>query len=248
MGEPPPPSTRPAPKGYLVTSETIDARARLGLPWLPAPLLLTCLVRDRVSNRLEVGLGKSVQSYEDPAVAAYVARERAKLSPRAVVPAQAEPWPSYAPQERSPDVPETPGLALACQRVIPLRGQVQCPIWGTFRLAARPDELLDDDSPAPTGLLALDPRVGVDPPAAIVRIWLVVVGAETGSCLVLAMQVPSWDLGEDGREVRGHFCVDLFAELGEIVDKPAQTWFVYAFSGEHMSAPTPFAIMPLGLI
>lgn len=246
MGEPPPPSTTPPPNGYLVAPQIIDARDRLGLAWLPTRLRLTLLLRDRVSNRVEVGLGKSVQGYEDPEVARFIARERARRQPLRVWPTEREPLPSYTARSDSPPVPDEHGINLAVERVIPLRANARCLLRGAYRLTALAEERLDDGA-RPEGLLP--PEIGVVRPApvAIVRISLVLLGADTGTLLVLPMQVPSWELTGE-HEITGHFAFDVFAELPELRNKAAQTWFVYAFSGEHMAGPTPFGLVPLELL
>jgi hypothetical protein len=232
----------PPPDGYAVTSEVVDARECVGLEWLPARLTLRILMRDRVSNCIDVLLGKSPDSYDDPELAAEIARLRALRRPTSVQPPEGELLPRYP----FPPLPTGPGLAFTVPRVIPLGPGARCVLRGSARVEPLAHEQLDP-SAVPTGLVE---RVGEPPrpkPDAIIGVTVLVIAADTGVVISQQLRVPAW-AGESDGEVVGHFEVDLFTIFPDIRRQRAQTWFAYALHGRHMAGAGPFALLPLELI
>jgi hypothetical protein len=56
--------------------------------------------------------------------------------------------------------------------------------------------------------------------------------------MIRPMRVPAWGPLQ-GRDATGHFAVDLLTD--EDLPPEAQTFFVYALSGEILTGPTPVA-------
>lgn len=220
-----------APKGRMSTMYLLDARKRLGLPWHPSRYWVTVILRERVSNRVLVELGKSTGSFQDPAVEKYIADERAKTAPRAIRPTPAHPYPRYKAVEGCPPIPVDPGLAFVLPRVLP-----QGSPWllqGSFRFQVSPEEVVK-------AWPAEDPN----PPSAIFRIHFLITGGDKASPLRLEVLVPSYDRFDPTAAVpiaTGCFSIDLSTEPG--VPKKAQTYFVYAFRGALLEGPVPSALI-----
>jgi hypothetical protein len=111
----------------------------------------------------------------------------------------------------------------------------RCRVRGAFRLPIPNRELVPERHP-----LAL-----ASPPAhAVVGITLVVVGATTGSTLILPLQVPSLEAptrtSDDELIAVGHFAVELLRL--QLSTRP-QTHFIYAFSRRVVAGPVPMALV-----
>lgn len=233
-----------APAGYTVNFNSRDLREDLGVEWKPARFLVTVISRERLSNRAKVELTRSAQTFDDPEVAKFLDARRPKAGPPGVDPPPGDPLPSYQKRDDSPPVPDEPGIKLAADRVIVLRGETTaCVLRGSFRVTALPGEVVKPAAePAPPPA-AGEPPPG-PPPTAILRITLLITGSERPFPNTLVLKVPTWDpIPEGGAApvVTGHFALDLFAAGGMAV-RP-QTVFVYAFSGEILEGPFPVALI-----
>src|SRR5205823_10392386 len=112
------PELSPAELEEVAPGETlqpmlIEARERLGVPWLPAEILLTATLRDQVSNRRKVTLAAPASKYQDPAVKEFLEQKKAKQAPPRPYPEPGDPFPAYVPVDGSPETPAEPGIALA---------------------------------------------------------------------------------------------------------------------------------------
>src|SRR5205814_1652254 len=83
------------------------------------------LLRDMVSNRARVELGKSPGAYHDVEVARFLEAQRGELPAPVVRPPARDPLPSYLPLPDSPPIPDTPGIALVADRVVLLKGDAR---------------------------------------------------------------------------------------------------------------------------
>ncbi|MCB9761301.1 MAG: hypothetical protein H6739_15775 [Alphaproteobacteria bacterium] len=267
---PPPPSNAedPDPDRYGATSEVLELRALLHLPWIPSTYLVSVIMRDQVSNRVQVRLGRPPDAYRDEAVEAYIAGLLSKMEPRTASPPPGDPLPSYQPGKKALEVPEEIGLNLSVQRVVVLKEGATCVLRGAFRLRPRPHEIVvsapaedatpADEAPAEAPAETDDGErdVVVDDaqgdaaagptPTAVVAITLVITGADRASPTMLRLRVPSFDPidPEDPEpEVTGHFALDLLRQPG--LSKLPQTWFIHAFSSAVAAPPVPYALVPL---
>ncbi len=242
-GTPQDPAT--AQEGYTATSELNDLFKDNNLPAQPGSYLVCAVMRDRVSNRLRVAVKRSAASYDDPEVKKLLRSERRKLQAPAVSPAPGvgAALPAYGETAGAPPLPELPGLALVgdpSSRAVILREGATCVLRGAFRVAAQPEELV---KPGELPWLAKDaPR-----PTAVVRLHLLVVGADRPSPTILTLDLPSTDAVDPEAEapvVTGQFAIDLL-RLPKM-PRAAKTYFVYAFCGEAMVGPIPVALVAEG--
>jgi hypothetical protein len=225
-----PPFAGPVPKGYTASPYLIDARGRLNLPWEPGTYLFSIIMRERVSNRVRVSLGKSPQGFKDEAVEKFIAARRRQYPPGEVSPPSGDPLPCYQPQPESPPIPLKNGIALKIERVLLLEKDAKWILHGAFRLPALPHEIV----PAPEVRNPDLPPV----PAAIIRIALLVTGADTGRWSLLQLRVPSYDPG-----FTGYFSLDLMQQAPHLTSTP-QTYFFYALSGQVLEGPVASALVP----
>jgi hypothetical protein len=214
-------SDSPLPDGYTASPFVIDARQRLSLAWQPGSYVFSIIMRDRISNRVKVDLGKSSQGYHDEAVDEFIARHRKRQPPPPVYPPldTRHELPSYHRTPESPQIPAKNGVAVKIDRVLLLNSETRWIVRGAFRLPALPN--------------------------GITRITLVGIGAEYGRWS-LETNVPSYEAlehGIDGAIATGYFSFDLMQEA-QIRSSAAQTYFIYAFSGETVSGPIPSALVP----
>jgi hypothetical protein len=110
----------------------------------------------------------------------------------------------------------------------------------SFRLPLQRHQIIP-----PTDLReGLRARTGsTQPPTAVVALGLLVVGADVPSPTVLPLRVPVWDpIGDPPPStVTGHFAIDLLQQDG--IPRVGQTYFVFAFNGEHMAGPVSMALV-----
>jgi hypothetical protein len=221
-------------KGRTLQPFLIDARERLDLPWRPSTMLFTVTVRDRVSNRRLVTLGRGAGAYEDPAVQEYLEKNR-KVPVPTVWPQPAHPpevVPAYVNVDGSPQLPNQPGIAISGDRVTELRKGARCVVRGSFLVPIGKDDLV----PAEEG----------ERHTAVVGIHLVLVGADDPMPMVRTLRVPVYGEATPGQLASGFFTVDLL----QLYTPPSQTqtYFLYLFSREVMSGPQPFAFVGRDLL
>jgi len=222
------------PSGSMATAIPVELRALLGLPWRPSHLLFTALLRDSASNRAAIELRRADWAYKDTEALKREEAARAQRNPPPVFPRNRE----TSPPAATVPVPADTGIHMAIERIVDRKKAATCPVSGSFRLPALPQEIVKADY-HDSGALP-----GERLPTAVVGITLLVTGADDGSLFVLPMHVASFDrisANETAPIVTGQFTVDLF----QFRDMPrqAQTYFVYAFSGEVMTDPVPLALV-----
>ena len=229
------------PGGFVSSFTPMDLRSRVpDLPWEPATLSITALLGDRSANRVRVKLGGALP--EDPAVTAFVARNRAVAYPRPVWPPRVEGgvFPLYEP----PAAPGVGALGIAGSfdaGTVSAAG-ARCVFRGRFRLPVMDREIVrerdryDDELSAPRGAGWVD--VGDPRASAVVPITLVFVSEERAGPTVVRLQVPSaTEVAPDeaGKPVEGCFAVDL-AAIGGMPRDPGRHR-LWAFSGEFQAGP-----------
>lgn len=212
----------------------------------PGNYLITVLVRDRVSNRLPLRIGAPAQTFKDDEVAKFLAAQRAKLPATNVHPEEGGDAVVYGDGAGCPPIPAKEGIALSCERVVVLtkdehgaltaRGMVA----GSFRLPLMPNDVVTNPDKAPVGVKKKVGRACT----GVVGISLLALGADDNAPRITRLDVPVFSKieGDPGRPVAtGHFQFDLFTD--ERVTGRAQTYFIYAFSSEHMSTPTAMGLV-----
>ncbi len=129
LEEPEPVDPARLPEGDMCTTQSIDLRSLFGLPWAPARLLVTVLLRGDASNRVAIDLVGAEPAAGDTSVNAL---ERA--------PAQNGPTPidapPAAPDGGAPAVPQAPGVVLSLPRVVRPRLARSWPLGIALRLPA----------------------------------------------------------------------------------------------------------------
>lgn len=234
------PPTTPAPPGLISQIFVTELRERLMLPWTKARYLVTALLRDRVSNRLVVEVDRPPGAYRDEEVERFLEAQRIERAHKDPWPEPGTPYPHFHREPAHPAVPLGIGISLIADRVSVRREEGalagsaigRCEVRGSFRLPVLPHEVLEP-TPGATG-----PQ-----PTALVGIGLVILGADEADPFVLRLRVPSYSVDPTAGQpvVTGHFALDLLA-MDEMPER-AQTYFLYAFSGEEMAGPVPAAIV-----
>lgn len=235
--EPPPEpvDVSKAPKGNSTDSALLELREAMQLPWQPSTYVVTVILRDMVSNRAKVELGKSPSRYHDEEVAKFLASQRASQEPARVEPAPLDPLPSFKAMAGSPPIPAELGLSLAADRLVVMRAGMRCVVKGSFRLKAKAHEIVKSPEKW-KGVF------GDNPPSAVVGIALFVVGADDVLGGLMHLAVPSWDKIDPANPiVTGYFALDLLA--AKFLPEVAQTYFLYGFSSEWMVGPVPSALV-----
>ncbi|MCC7536349.1 MAG: hypothetical protein IT379_09055 [Deltaproteobacteria bacterium] len=234
------PPASPAPRGLIAQILVTELRERLGLPWTRGRYLVTALLRDEVSNRLVVEVDRSPVAHRDEEVERYLAAQRIERAPKDAWPTPGDPYPHYRREPAHPPTPSDVGIAMTADRVsvrreggaVPGSALGRCVVRGSFRLPVLPHEVMPPATARSAG----------DRPTALVGIGLVILGSEEADPFVLQLRVPSYDpIGPTARVVTGHFALDLLA-MDEMPER-AQTYFLYAFSGEEMAGPIRAAIL-----
>lgn len=225
----------PPPSGMVSSASVIDLRERLALPWdRPATLIVRALFRGRIVGESRVTLEGPPDEYRDPEAERFVEARERRPAPETVWPPAGDPFPRYD-GEGMPALPDAPGIVLGAQRVLPIEPSTKCILTGGFRLPIRPRDR------APSGRLSpLLSRL----PQAVVPISVVVVGSRYPGPLVWRLAVPSFrplDERGDALMATGHFEMDMqqFANLRGL----PQTYFIFAFSGEHAAEPVATALV-----
>jgi hypothetical protein len=239
-------SSPPGTGAFAVTSTTNIMRMKA--LQRPGHCILTALVMDRTSNRIKIDVTRSSKSgYEDEAVPAFLQSFARRLPPPPAVrylPGQSAA--TFTANPDSPQLPESPGIALRCERVVLyeqgkrgwVRGAIHVPVLHR-EIVPAVSENLPDNGGAEYG----DPR-----PIAIVPVWLVIIGSEDGKAEVVFLRVPCFSetVPQEGETVTGYFEYDIFSR--ENVAGKAQTNFVYGFCGESMTGPELMAVVTADML
>jgi hypothetical protein len=227
----PPPYDGPPLEGMTGEAWVVDLREQLGVPWGRGELLVSVIMRDTMTHRVRVELGKG--GYEDPAVEQYLAEDAGKPQPLEVHPRprteddDGKSLPTFRKQAESPELPAQLGINLAVPRVIARNPHMRCVVHGSFRLRLLPRER------APGRAFS-----------AVVPITLLATGSDVPNPYQFELHVPVYEpvATVDGEsEVTGYFSIDLqsLANLNSV----DQTFFIYAFSGELVTGPVPMALV-----
>ena len=228
------PAGRP-PEGFSSKMYLVELRELYGLSWHPATYLVTMVMRERISNRVEVKLGRSPSAFRDVAVEDFLRMKRAEMEPT-VYPAPGRPIPSYAPGDGVPAAPEEVGIRLDADRVTVLTKDARCILRGSYRLPVLPQETMNRPRTSLNG--------GSKLMTAAPAITLLVTGTDGASPALLRLNVPSSDPVEPGAEaptVTGSFTIDLLQLRG--MPREPQTYLLYAFSGRVLEGPASFALV-----
>jgi hypothetical protein len=209
------------PDGHMAGFQLVDARERLRLPWEPGDWLLRTILREHVSNARHTTILPPVGEGFTPSLT--------REDPPAIHPPVGDPLPSYRARRDSPALGAGAALALAVERVTPLRDDPQVVLRGAFRLPALPHERVD-----PAAWQGQGPA-----PRAVIAVSLLLPTSLAPRTSVYRLQVPCW--GEPDAEGRheGWFALDLLPWLA----RESHTVFVYAFSGEQLAGPVPAALV-----
>lgn len=210
-------------------ASTLDLLARLNLPTGAGEYVISLVCLNEMANQCATKVIDSA-AFQDAAAAEYLRVLRLEeLGRPRIRPEAGQGHAGYAKQEKSPEIPDEPGIAIMAQRVTVLRADRPCLLHGSFRLQA--------EGPARTdGAKAAKPVDGA--PTAIVPIGLLLTGSVDPSPVVVNLEVPSYaPLIRDGGQwyATGYFTLDLCAHAK--LTRTVQTYFVYAFSGEVSAGP-----------
>jgi hypothetical protein len=216
----------------MASMQIVDAFTRLDLSIKPANYIFGVILRDRMSNRVEVGVGQQRLGYHDDEVAKFLDAQ-APPEPPSVWPPPARPFPDYERRSDSPALPDQPGIELAAPRVV-VFGRNQAVLRLSYRLPVRKRDYVrrrhyPDQPPLP---------------AAVIPITLLINGSRDPGPVVLAMHVPVEERAIDRGVAVGHVSLNLFdyPPLG----RHEETLFVWAFCGELMAGPTLVGIVDEG--
>lgn len=233
--EGPPVNPAALPNGSMSATSELELREGLRTPWEPGRYQLTALLRDQVSNRAETRLCRSPACFVDPEAEKYLAAERGKVNPGPMLPPPGDRLPSYRRQTDSLPLPAVAGVQLTATRVSDQRLGQPVVIKGAFRLTPTPQEWVKPGWTDPyTAARPSEPK-----PVALIAVWLLLTGADDGSVAVFPLRVPCWS--REGTACTGQFALDLRQFKG--APSRPQTYFVYAFSGEHMAGPAASALV-----
>ena len=246
--------------GSSTQVDTLEARARLELPWKAGTYLLRVLLHGRQSNSVRVELAE--HPIDDPAVRAFLEAQRKPIYPAPIWPplprepldpdAPLLPNP-YRPDSASLPLPEGSGLVVETERVVLTSRGHTLPLRGSFRLPVasrhwvRPDPIAGDHEQAQAARAASGWREVGDPQAtAIVPITLVLTGSVDAEPITLHLRVPSYDpvplsAQDEPATLTGHFALDL-RDLTSLLTRP-QTYAVWALGGEHLSPCVKMALV-----
>jgi hypothetical protein len=213
-------------------ASTIELFSRLNLPIAAGEYVISLVCLNETANRCRTQVVDSA-AFHDEAAAAYLRALRAEeMGPLRIRPEPGQGQAGYAKQDKSPEIPEEPGIALSAQRVTALRADRPCMLHGSFRLKA------DALPPGPAATSGATPANAAGAPTALVPIGLLLTGSVDASPVVVNLEAPSYaPLIRDGGEnyATGYFSLDLRAHA-DLPGTP-QTFFLYAFSGECSAGP-----------
>src|SRR5438067_3765615 len=223
----------------VAEAHTIDLASRVRLPAARGEYLVTAILFDQVSNRCRMKVSESA-GYDDPAVDEFLQQYRARrLHTPKVFPKVGTPLPSYRRQDNSPAIPAELGVALSVTRVNVFAPGARCILTGSFRLPIRPQNIV---KPVKAGTES----AVVPEETAIIPISLLITGSADATPQIVKLVVPSYGPLESTAHqtiATGYFSFDLCG-IANLLVAP-QTHFIYAFSGEVMTAAVPTAFVRL---
>lgn len=218
------------PTAMASEGSSIDLASLLQLPRDRGEYVVGLISLDRTSNRCRMKLVESA-GYEDPAVDEFLQEYRARRVPPPMPFPQPGEWlSSFEKQDHSPAIPAEPGIAISIPRVSIFAANARCVLGGSFRVPIQPQHI------------SKPPRLDV----ATVPVTLLITGSVEPEPRILRLFVPTYAPLESagGRTFGvGYFSFDL-CRMTNLLRTP-QTWFIYAFAGEIMTAPIPAAFAKL---
>jgi len=231
------------PKGSYAKYEVFDARTRLGFPWRAGNYRFFVALQHQVFEPLNTVIALAND--------AGTQRTGGTALPTLISPLPEEPLPSFRSQKDSPQSPNAPGIAVTVAPTITLRGDATAPLYAAFSLKPLPSELVTPEewrarvdehsrqNKIVQNWLQTDHNERVKQlaitPSATIPITLVVLGSIDGFITSFTIRAPSYArIAADGT-VRGNFALDLLRVPG--IPKTAQTYYIYAVSGEILEKP-----------
>ncbi|MFT7624679.1 MAG: hypothetical protein ACI9WU_003868, partial [Myxococcota bacterium] len=227
------------------------------------------VLREHVSNAIQVCIRERPAAYEDPEVAAFLAAGKPPPLPRPIFPLEGPSpgvVPNYRPTQQTPAVSLDHGVVLDLPRVLVLRPETPWLVHGAFRLPLvasdvfpplPPEETTHTDAdgdswiedwPSDPILESVDEVEAVvaaaeAAPAAVAPVVLILTGPEDPRPTIVRLRVPVWADESDplAETFTGQFAIDLRRFVPGL--PTAQTWFVYAMSRQTWCGPTLSAIV-----
>lgn len=226
--------TAPMGPGRGAESFVVELRERLQIPWRNGQYLVTLVLRDRVSNRLQVALAADSPRYVDPEVERFIAQRSASAPLPDVFPPvmPSARFPVYSPQPGMPMVPREVGIDLRVPRVLEYDDSASpFVLSGSFRL--------------PTQYAHRAKSAGIkqgSSPDGVIPIHILAVGSSSRVPQVYPLMLPVYGSPGDGADtVTGVFAIDM--NTISRLSGP-QTYFIYAFSGAFMCGPAIVGLVP----
>ena len=229
------PPRQVSPTAMTSEGHRIELRERLDLPWRPAKLAVSVILREQISDQLQVALELTAGAYRDEAVEKFRQEELMKAPLPEIFPAlkPGGAVPAYRKIEDAPAVPEEPGLVLAAaDRIVPLHAKKQLVVKGAYRVKVPPHLFVSGER---ANAVKLTPR-----PDALVPITLLITGSVSPAPYALSMVVPSWDADPKTGIAAGTFAVDI--DQAGPLRNAAKTLFVYGFAFDQRFGPLPIAL------
>lgn len=233
-----PDEPREAPEGAMAgETKVVDLRKRLDLPWRPSRYAVALILREQISDPLEVLLDSSPGGYKDPEVEKHRKAALGKAPLPAVHPAPDQTV-RYRNVAGAPEL-SAAGLALSAPRVRKASEKGPLLLTGSFRVEV-PAHLVVKKSEHTKALEAQLGEAGL--PSALVPITFVITGSKIPQPEIWHTVLPAWGAIDPKKPVAaGSFAIDLNAAAN--FSEPLQTLFVYAFCGAHRFGPLPIAIV-----
>ena len=237
--DPPP---RPPDPGEGVTGSAfrLNTASLLAFTDAAAVYHVWMIARDRVSNRVRIELiPPPAYGYDDPEVAKFVTRWRAEnpatvhgADPRSVwpLPAVFGGYPSYRSGDAKLPLPEH-GIVLSAERVLVIDKGLRWVLSGAYRLSIDRAHVVHRP-------------VSGESATAVVPITLVVTALQIAGPIVIGLRLPSLSPikpTDKAPLVEGHFSINLLTLPG--VRRIPGTFYVYAVSGDTLSAPATTALV-----
>lgn len=219
--------------GFHAVARILDLRELLGLLWRPSRLVVRGFLLDQSVDPLEVELVPAARIFDDPAMNAYVTERRDAPRPPRVSRPDDVPVTGFRADANSPEPPSHSGLALSVGRIAEAQPGARHLLYGSLRASIRATERVED------GVDVGDPDA-----RAVVRVSLLVFGAENKALSVVPINVPIYEL--EGESGVGIFAVDLLRLSG--VADISQTYFVYGFVHEAFVGPVPMSVVTPDLL
>lgn len=238
----PEPPRAATPGAMAGEARIIDLRERLELPWRPSHLAVSLILRESLSDLLDVRLDLAPGAYRDAEVEKHRRDERAAQPLPPIAPAPGKTLPAYRQVDGAPAVPDAPGVVLSGPRLHLLRSDEPLVLKGSFRLPVLPHLLVQPGARAEP--LRAQLKEG-ELPSALVPVGLVVTGSEVPAPFVARLVLPAFGkLDGKAPVATGRFAINL-DDVGNL-RSAARTLFVYAFSGVFRFGPLPIALVEEG--